>query len=95
MDTIACRTYVAKLLNFFANLNIMLTPIKLAFSFVRRNHDNLTSLDTVTKIVACIADLNKMGFIMQYGLLKNSHGENEECLNIDSIDIDFLEEEIK
>lgn len=61
----------------------------------RRNHDNLTSLDTVTKIVTCIADLNKMGFIMQYGLLKNSHGENEECLNIDSIDIDFLEEEIK
>ena len=49
----------------------------------------------MTKIVACIADLNKMGFIMQYGLLKNSHGENEECLNIDSIDIDFLEEEIK
>jgi len=57
----------------------------------RRNYDNLTSLETMTKIVASIADLNRMGFIMQHGLLKNTHCESEECINIDNINIDFLE----
>jgi len=61
----------------------------------RRNLDNFTSLDTMTRIAGCIADLNRMGFIMQHGLLKKSHDENEESINIDSIDIEVLEDEIK
>ena len=47
----------------------------------------------MTRIAGCIADLNRMGFIIQYGLLKKSHNENEENINIDTIDIEALEEE--
>jgi len=61
----------------------------------RRNYDNLTSLVVMTKIVACINDLNRLGLIVQHGLLKKSHDEDEfgENFNIESIDIERLEED--
>ena len=49
----------------------------------------------MTKIVACINDLNSLGLIVQHGLLKKSHDEDEfgENFNIESIDIERLEED--
>jgi len=57
----------------------------------RRNYDNVMSLDTMARIAACIGDLNRIGFILQHGLLKND--ENEEIIDVDSIEVEAFEED--
>ena len=45
----------------------------------------------MARIAACIGDLNRIGFILQHGLLKND--ENEEIINVDSIEVEAFEED--